>query len=168
MQRRALLKIGIASAAVLAVVGGTAALLQPGLSHGRLSGAGREVFSAVGQATLDTTLPSDPAERALAVSALLDRVDILIQALPPATQGELSQLLSLLASTVGRLSLAGLGTAWPDASVAQVQQALQGMRLSSIALRQQAYAALHDIAAGAYFSEPTTWAMLGYPAPQII
>jgi hypothetical protein len=49
-----------------------------------------------------------------------------------------------------------------------VQEALQGMRLSGLALRQQAYAALHDITGAAYFSAPDTWHQLGYPGPLAI
>jgi hypothetical protein len=64
--------------------------------------------------------------------------------------------------------LAGLEAPWPQATVAQVQSALQEMRVSSIALRQQAYLALHDIASGAYFSGPATWAQLGYPGPRSV
>ena len=86
-------------------------------------------------------------------------------ALPPHAQGELSQLLSLLASTPGRRTLAGLIQAWPLAGEADIQQALQGMRLSSLVLRRQAYAALHDITAAAYFSDASTWSQLGYPGP---
>ncbi|UUZ69586.1 hypothetical protein LP416_09200 [Polaromonas sp. P2-4] len=62
-------------------------------------------------------------------------------------------------------ALAGLSPSWPEASIAEIQQALQGMRLSSLALRQQAYAALHDITAGAYFSDAASWSILGYPGP---
>jgi hypothetical protein len=90
---------------------------------------------------------------------------VLISALPAHTQAELSQLLALLASSAGRVTLAGLHSPWNKAAVADVQQALQGMRLSSLALRQQAYAALHDISAGAWFADSSTWAMLGYPGP---
>lgn len=165
MQRRTLLKLGAASAAVLVVAGGAAALLQPGLKGGVLSDSGREVFSAVGHAVLDKTLPADQGARQVALEGLLIRVDILVQSLPPHAQAELSQLLALLASTVGRRTLAGLGQPWSDASVADIQHALQDMRLSALALRQQAYAALHDITAGAYFSDPSSWPLLGYPGP---
>lgn len=165
MQRRTLLKLGAASAAVLVVAGGAAALLQPGVAGGILTHPGREVFSAVGRAVLDKTLPAQAGPREIALQGMLSRVDILVQSLPPHAQGELSQLLALLASTAGRHALARLGQPWPEASVAEIQQALQDMRLSSLALRQQAYAALHDITAGAYFSEPSSWAMLGYPGP---
>ena len=165
MQRRTLLKLGVASAALLAIAGGTAALVQPGLERGALTAAGCSVFSAVAQAVLDKSLPEQSAASQVEVTALLGRIDVLVSALPSHAQAELSQLLAILATGAGRLALAGLGTPWPDASVQEVQAALQGMRVSSLAVRQQAYAALHDITAGAYFSEPSTWALLGYPGP---
>lgn len=168
MQRRTLLKLGAASAAVLLVAGGTAALLQPGLAGGTLSASGREVFSAVGRAVLDKTLPADDGARQIALNGLLGRVDVLLPSLPSHAQAELSQLLALLVSAAGRRTLAGLSEPWPEASVADLQQALQSMRLSKLALRQQAYAALHDITAGAYFSDPASWPLLGYPGPMKI
>ena len=168
MERRTLLKLGATTLAVLAVIGGTAALIQPGLVRGTLTPAGREVFRAIGLGVLDKTLPEPAPAKEVALAALLGRVDALIGALPPHAQAELSQLLSLLASGVGRRALAGLAVPWPNANAADVQAALQDMRLSKLAVRQQAYAALHDIIAGAYFSEPTTWAMLGYPGPLAI
>jgi hypothetical protein len=165
MQRRTLLKLGAASAAVLLVAGGTAALLQPGIADGTLSASGREVFSAVGRAVLDKTLPAEDGARHIALNGLLSRVDVLVQSLPPHAQAELSQLLALLASAAGRRTLAGLSQPWDQASIADIQQSLQDMRLSRLALRQQAYAALHDITAGAYFSDPISWPLLGYPGP---
>jgi hypothetical protein len=165
MQRRTLLKLGAASAALLAIVGGTAALIQRGLERGVLTAAGREVFRAIGIGVLDKTLPEQVAAKDAALAGLLGRIDVLVSALPPHAQAELSQLLSILSSGAGRRALAGLGTPWPEASVPELQAALQDMRLSSLAVRQQAYAALHDITAGAYFSEPSTWALLGYPGP---
>ncbi len=165
MRRRTLLTLGAGSALVLAFAGGVAALLQPGLQRGELSPAGREVFAAVGAAILDLSLPAATLPRQAAINGLLERVDTLVRGLPPPVQDELSQLLSVLASAAGRRVLADLGPAWAAASVAEVQQALQGMRMSSLALRQQAYAALHEIATGAYFADEATWPMLGYPGP---
>lgn len=165
MQRRTLLKLGVLSGAVFTLAGGAAAFLQQGLSQGKLSSTGREVFRAVGRAVLDGSLPADNPARQVALEALLGRIDELTLALPPHAQGELSQLLALLASPPGRRALAGLSDAWPFATETHIQQALQGMRVSSIALRQQAYAAMHDITAAAYFSDPSTWPQLGYPGP---
>ena len=165
MQRRTLLKLGVAAAAVLVVAGGASAWLEPGWQKGGLSATGRVVFIAVGRAVLDKTLPIHNGEREIAIKGWLDRVDALIDALPSHAQAELAQLLALLANPAGRRALAGLHLPWSDASVADVQQALQAMRISRLALRQQAYAALHDITASAYFSDSSSWAFLGYPGP---
>lgn len=150
---------------MLAVASGVSVLFHPGLKGGALTPKGREIFSAIGTGILDLSLPAAAIPRQEAVSALLERVDILVGGLAPYAQGELSQLLSVLHSAAGRRIVAGLEPNWPDASVAQVQQALQAMRMSSLALRQQAYGALHEIATSAYFSDPATWAALGYPGP---
>jgi hypothetical protein len=165
MQRRTLLRLGATSAALLALIGGTAVLINPGLERQALTPAGREVFRAIGLGVLDKTLPDAAAAKDAELAVLLGRIDGLISTLAPHAQAELSQLLSILASGAGRLALVGLSTPWAIASAAEVQAALQGMRLSSLAVRQQAYAALHDITAGAYFSDPSTWPILGYPGP---
>lgn len=165
MQRRSLLKLGVTAAVALSVVGGAVAWLQPGVERGTLSLLGREVFRSVGLAVLDKTLPAQDGAREIALEGFLHRVDVLVSALPQHAQNELSQLLSLLGHPAGRLSLAGLAKPWADASLEEVQKALQAMRVSSLALRQQAYAALHEITAGAYFSDPSSWSLLGYPGP---
>ena len=165
MQRRSLLALGAVSAAVLAVGGGVIAVLQPGLREARLSAGGREVFAGVSRGLLDGSLPDGGAALEGALEGLLERIDGLIAALPPHAQSELSQLLALLASAGGRRALAGLPDPWPVASVADIQQALQGMRVSGLSLRQQAYQALHDIVGSAYFSDSRTWGLLGYPGP---
>lgn len=165
MRRRRLLTLGLVSAAVLAVGGGALALLAPGLRDGKLSARGREVMSAVGLAMLDGSLPAGDQAVAAELQGLLARVDRLVAALPPHAQSELSQLLALLGSAGGRRVLAGLGEDWHAAPVARRQEALQAMRVSGVALRQQAYQALHEIVGSAYFSEPATWRVLGYPGP---
>jgi hypothetical protein len=165
MQKRHFLKLGIASAAVLALVGGGLAMVSPGLQAAKLSGAGRMVFSAVGIAVLDGSLPKESKAQELALAGMLERIDALVGSLPAHAQAELSELLAVLATGVGRRALAGLSPDWGDASVAQTQAALQDMRTSSLAMRQQAYHALHDIVGGAYFSDASTWKQLGYPGP---
>lgn len=165
MQRRTLLQLGVVSAVVLVVAGGAAALPSPGLHEGKPCIAGREVFRAVGRAVLDQSLPREHAPRPDALNGLLNRMDELAVALPPHAQAELSQLLLLRASAAGRRALAGLNDAWSLATERRSQQSLQQMRLSRLVLRRQAYAALHDITAAAYFSDASTWPQLGYPGP---
>lgn len=162
------MKLGVASAVVLAVAGGGIALLQPGMVDGKLAARGRAVLRAAGAAILEGSLPSGVPARESALDGLLDRVDALVLSLAPHVQKELSLLLSLLTSAPGRQAIAGLSADWAGASVPQVQHALQSMRVSTLSLRQQAYHALHDIVGGAYFSDARTWAQLGYPGPRQI
>lgn len=168
MQRRSLLTLGLASALVLTVAGGLAVLLQPGLQAGKLTPAGRDFFASVGRAILQGTLPTEAKAATEAVAGLVNRVDALTLSLPPHVQAELSQLVGLLCTAAGRRGLAGLDTDWPAASAAQVQAALEGMRYSSLALRQQTYQALHEIVGGAYFSDTSAWSAVGYPGPVLI
>ena len=168
MQRRTLLKLGLVSGTVLALAGGAAMLLQPGLVQGRLTDAGRALFIGVGRAILQGTLPQDAAAQQQALQAMADRVNILAQNLPPHVMAELSQLVGLLGTSAGRVALAGLSTGWLEATPEQVAAALNDMRYSRLALRQQAYQALHEIVGGAYFSDESTWAVVGYPGPQDI
>lgn len=168
MQRRSFLKLGIGSAVVLAIAGGAVALIQPGLVQGKLSAGARNVFAGAARALLDGSLPTDPTAQQAAINALLNRIDDLTLGLPPHTQSELSQLLSLLDSTAGRVALVGLGSDWASASVAQISTALQGLRESRMALREQTYSALHDIVGGSYFAGPENWALMGYPGPRTI
>lgn len=115
---------------------------------------------------LDGSLPTDPPSRTATLESLLVRVDELVAGLPPHAQDELALLLGLLASAPGRFAIAGLDADWDLAGTQDLQQALQGMRFSTVSLRQQAYHALHDITTGAYFSDPSTWGLLGYPGPK--
>lgn len=166
MQRRTLLKLGLASSAALALAGaGTALLYEPGWRDGRLSETGRRVLGAVARAVLDGSLPSDVGPQQAAIASHLERMDATLQAMPPATQHEVGDLLAVLALAPGRLALAGLAVDWARADVAEIQGALQAMRSSRIALRQQAYHALRDLTHAAYFADRATWAQLGYPGP---
>lgn len=165
MKRRTFFKLGIGGAALLAVVGGGLALLRPGWVDGQLSADARSVMRATARAVLDGSLPADAREREAALHGHLQRLGATIAGFPKAMQDELSQLLSLLASAPGRTLLAGLHTPWDEASVAELSAALQQMLGSSLALRQQAFHALRDLTNAAYFSDPGTWPLLGYPGP---
>lgn len=166
MQRRSFLALGGAAALVLALGGTAAALATSGWRDGRLTPAGRSLFSALGRALLEGSLPAAASAQAAALAGLTDRVETLVAGLPPHAQSEVAQLLALLLAAPGRRLLAGVATPWDEASVPEIQAGLQSMRLSALSARQQAYHALHDIVGGAYFSDPATWALLRYPGPQ--
>lgn len=168
MRRRTLLNLGLGSAIVLAAVGGGMALLQPAIEAGRLTPRAHAVFLAVANAVLDGALPSQPEVRQRALAAHMQRLDATIAALPEATRAELSQLLALLASPAGRVTFAALRDPWDVADIRSVQSSLQSLRMSTLALRQQAYHALRDLTNAAFFSDPSAWSVLGYPGPQPI
>lgn len=168
MQRRTLLKLGFGAAAVLAVAGGGLSLLRPGLIDGRMTPGARSVFHAIARAVLDGSLPADAVQRASVLAAHLQRLDDTLAGFPAATQAELSQLLALLAAAPGRIALAGLHPDWPEASVDELQRAMQAMRTSSLALRQQAYHALRDLTNAAYYADVQAWPLIGYPGPRAL
>lgn len=169
MQRRALLKLGLVSAAGLALAGVTIGQLQPGVTaEGRLTQSGRSLFAAIAPVVLDNSLPTVPAQREATLLAHLDRLDIVIGAFPRTTREELSQLLAVLATLPGRWSLAGLRVPWEEAGLEDVLTALQSMRVSRLSLRQQAYQALRDLTNAAYFGAPSVWHLLDYPGPQAV
>ena len=107
MQRRTLLTLGLVASTLLMLTRGAAAWLQPGRQAGTLAPIGREVFTAVGRAKLDKTLPMDGAERKTALNGLLDRIDVLGSAfLAHQNRHDPSD---------GRLRPCRQGTAWPGA-----------------------------------------------------
>jgi len=168
MQRRTFFKLGVVGAAILALGGGLAVMSRTGLEKGKLTEAGRELFGAVAVAVLEGVLPAETRERHAVITSHLIRVEATIAGLPLRTQSELAQLLTILTNPAGRRFIAGLNADWIDASIQDLQAALQSMRVSSLALREQTYAALRNITIGAYFSEPSTWGPLGYPGPTTI
>lgn len=164
MQRRTFLQLGAGSALLLALAGTAVTTIAPGLQGAALSPRARLVMARIADAILADAWPSMPPAAA-DQQALLQRVDAQIAAMPGLVQAELSQLLGLMDTLAGRRALVGLASHWEDASLAELTEALQSMRLSRISLRQQAYQGLHDLVYAAYFSGTESWAVLGYPGP---
>ena len=166
MQRRKLLAIGAATGVLLAIAGGTLGLLRPARVDGRLSDGSSAVMAAVAQTVLDGFLPAEPSARAAQLQAHLGRLQATIGGFPPAMQGEVDELLGLLAHPAGRFALTGLQTDWSAATPQQLHTALRSLQTSSIGLRQQVFHALRDLTNAAYFADASTWAQLGYPGPR--
>jgi hypothetical protein len=166
MQRRTLIKLGLAAGTLLAVAGGTLALLQPARVGGRIAPSAGAMVGTLARSILGELWPADPARAAEAQAALTARLQDTIAGLPPGLQAEVDELLTIAASAPGRLTLFGLGTAWSDATPQQVTDTLQRLRLSSLALRQQAFHALRDLINAAWFADRSTWAAIGYPGPR--
>lgn len=168
MQRRTLLTVGAIGAAALAVAGGGLALIQPARRDGAFGEAAQQMLRAVARATLGSLLPAGAAEEAAALTAYLARLQTTLAGMPTAMQAEVDELLTIASSAPGRRLLVGLAAPWAEADAAAVAAALQDMRLSPLALRQQAFHALRDLTNAAYFADSSTWATIGYPGPRDI
>ena len=168
MQRRGLLKLGLGAAIVIGVAGAGVALIKPGLVDGKLSPGSRELMRAAAVAVLGDLLPPAGPEREAALDAQLTRLDISVAALPAATRKELSDALGLLATAAGRYALVGLSRPWGEATVYEIHEAFNAMRLSTSNTRQQIYHALRDLNAIAFFTEPANWKTAGYAGPREI
>ncbi len=158
--RRQFLRTGLAGGLLLAFAG-------------RLNGAGsrplhaaeREMLSAVSNALLDGTLPPPGDERRRLLAQTVDGIEQAVRGFSLATQQEIGELFGLLVAAPGRRMLAGVGTPWREASVAEVGQFLQSWRFSRLKLLQSAYAALHDLTFAAWYGQPANWPAIGYPGP---
>ncbi len=165
MERRRLLQLGLAGSVALLAGGGLASLRTPGMdAEGRLTPAGRLAMGAVARAVLDGSL----AEDGIALDRHLDGFDTAVANFPAVVRAELAQLLGLLVHPGGRVLLLGTSTALHELPRVRVQELLQALRSSRIALRQQAYFALRDLNAAAFYAEPAHWAAIGYPGPNAL
>jgi hypothetical protein len=164
MKRRTVLQLGILGSVVVALGGGLA-LWSPALHEGRLSPEAREIFRAAARAVLEGALAARPVARDAELDAQVKRVEATLAGFPSHARKELSLLLGLLSTAPGRRVIARLDVGWAEASTDQLQQALQGMRTSSLKIRQQTYHALRDLTNGAFYVDPSHWAQVGYPGP---
>lgn len=166
MQRRTLLTVGAIGATALAVAGGGLALIQPARREGAFAEPAQQMLRAVARAVLSSLLPAGAAEEGSALTAYLARLQATIAGMPAAMQGEVDELLTIVSSAPGRRLLVGLASPWAEAPTPAVAAALQDMRLSPLALRQQAFHALRDLTNGAYFADRSAWPAIGYPGPR--
>ncbi len=171
MQRRTLLRIGLAAGLTLTAGAGVVALIQPGRESGRLTPTGRALWAGVASGVLGSLLPADAAALKLALDAHLLRLEQAIAGMPPGVQAEIDELTTLAASAPGRRGLIGLASPWAEASPSEVEAALLALRHSKIGLRQQVYQALRELTNAAYFADTTTWGLMGYagqrPVPNL-
>jgi hypothetical protein len=164
--RRTFLKAGLLSTALLAAAGGWYRVTHPAPPRGFvLDGEARAALGAIVPAMLGGALPVAPADRARAIAATTDRVHQAILGLPLGSQQEVQDLFGLLTLAPARRLLAGVPTGWAEAKEADVAAFLQDWRTHRFALMRTAYAALHDLVLGVWYSDPAHWEAIGYPGP---
>lgn len=164
LKRRWLLKSALVLGAVGAALGGSV-FWNRGISNGALTEHGRDILKAVTRAILSHLLPADEASREAKLEGHMTRLNEVIQSMPASGQMEFSTLLGLLANAPTRLMITGLSSSWSKASVEEVTQALESMRIHKLPTSMLCYHALRDVSCLAFFSNPDNWALAGYPGP---
>ncbi len=163
--RRTFLKAGGLAALALAAGGALYRARYSGTPHRfALDGEARAALHAILPAILAGALPQD-AGREAALTSTVDGVHQAILSLPPGTQKEVQDLFGLLALAPARRLLTGLKGGWEGAHIDEVSACLEDWRLHRLGLLRSAYHALHDLALGAWYAQPASWAAIGYPGP---
>jgi hypothetical protein len=99
------------------------------------------------------------------IAAAVERVKGAIANLPLSVQDEIGELFGLLANGAFRRLAAGVPAPWAQATPADTANFLQSWRTHSLGLLQVGYHALHDLVAGSYYADESTWAAIGYSGP---
>ena len=170
LSRRQFLKTGLAGSLLLATA---FALHKPLDRLGKrtlveavpFDGALRLVMPALAPVILLGAMPVDKAQRLVAIQRATDSVAIAVSALSASAQRELAELFALLAFAPTRMTVAGVGSPWPEATEEEISRFLERWRNSSLDLLKSGYLALHDLTFGAWYADPLTWAGIGYPGP---
>ena len=168
--RRQFIKSGIAGGLLLAAAG---ALHKPLERIGKLALVDgnpldpslRAVVRAIAPVILLGVFPVAEPLRAAALERITKGVARAVAALGAMPQQEVAELFALLAFTPTRIAVAGVTASWDQAGVADIEGFLRRWQHSRLDLLKSGYQALHDLVLGAWYADPETWAMIGYPGP---
>lgn len=154
--RRQFLKTGIAGGLLLNL----AACTGPTAHETR-----RTILTAVAPVLLDGALPAPGPARDAALASTVTGIEQAIAGLALAAQKEIGELFALLGFAPARIAVAGLWADWPQATPQAIGDFLESWRHSRFELLRSAYAALHDLAFGAFYARPESWSAIAYPGP---
>jgi hypothetical protein len=125
------------------------------------------IVRRVAPVLLSGALPDGKA-REQALDEIVYGFDLAVSYFPPSVRGEIRQLFDLLRNSITRFLLAGMLSSWENATPAQVEHLLKRWEHSRLRLLRSAYAALHDLVAGAWYGNPRSWPRIGYPGPPVL
>jgi hypothetical protein len=162
--RRTFLKVGAAGTLALVFAGAVKANTPYRPADGD---APLAVLDADDRVVLAAIVPAMLAGTAGArqVDAVVASIDRALAGLPPHLQKEVKQLFALLGFAPARWLLAGIRAPWSAAGTAEVTAFLERWRMSGMALKQQAYSALHELVMASWYARPDAWGAIAYPGP---
>lgn len=167
LTRRQFLKVGLASGAVLAGAGWLALRKggEPAPGFQWLDKRAAAIVTALVPVVLEEALPADGAARKEAVKEVAQAFDRAVSGLSPAVQEEIAQLFALLGLAAGRFIVAGVRSAWHEATPDELHAFLRRWRTSRFGLLRAGYQALTQLLVAAWYGNPASWERIGYPGP---
>jgi len=124
-----------------------------------------EVLAAVIPVVLEGALPTSGETRPELIARTVAGVEKAIAGLSLPTQQEIGELFDLLSFAPTRMIVAGVWSAWPEATPEAIGKFLESWRNSRFDLLKSGYAALRDLIFAAWYARPDTWAAIDYPGP---
>jgi hypothetical protein len=162
MKRRTFLKRGLAGAAVLALGGGTLALLPtknvgaPLKALAVLEPRSFQVLVAFARRVVPASIDA---------SVVAQGADDLLRRTPPESQADVNKLLGLFENALPGLLLDGRALPFTRLSEASQDRVLRSWRDSRLTLRRSGYQALRRLCLAVAYSDEATWAEIGYAPP---
>lgn len=163
-KRRWFLKTALAIGAVGAALGGSV-FWNRGLSNGRLTPQGRDVLHGLARGILGPMLPREPKQREAILETHLDNLEAFIRGTPEVMQIQVNAVLGLLGNAPTRYMLTDLSGSWRKASDAQIERALENMRLNPLPTQRLTYHVVRGLTCMSFFNQSANWPMIGYPGP---
>ena len=175
LTRRRLIQTGIAGAILLAVadvgyqfVSDERSAPSDTFDFKVLGAESRVIVGAIVPVMLAGALPSSGEQRVLAIRDVVRGFDTAVAGLSPSTQGEVQQLLTLLAFPPTRLAVAGVWHPWHATNTREIDAFLTRWRYSNFTLLRSAYDALHQLINAAWYGNAESWPAINYPGPPTV
>lgn len=171
--RRGFLKKSLLGAAFLALAGavplalrrGRLRPLPPGGKLLFLSIAEYSVLAAVADRIFAPLAPGQPTPDAIGVAL---KIDALMAGADPTSQRDFRQLLGLFENGLAGLLFDGRPTPFTERSPEDQTETLERWRFSRLPLRRSGFQALMRLCNAVYYSDPATYAGIGYPGPPVL
>ncbi|MDX9845129.1 MAG: twin-arginine translocation signal domain-containing protein [Aquabacterium sp.] len=163
-KRRWFLKTALAVGAVGATLGGLV-FWHRGLRDGKLTSHGRDVCHGLARGILGPMLPKDAALRTKMLEDHVNNLEDFIRGTPAVMQIQVNAVLGLLGNAPTRYMLTDLGRSWRDASDAQIERALETMRINPLPTQRLTYQVVRGLTCMSFFTQSATWPLTGYPGP---
>jgi hypothetical protein len=124
-----------------------------------------QIVRALVPVVLGDALPTASEARANATREVVEAFDRAVSGLSPAVQSEIADLFGLLGFAPTRILLAGITSAWDEATQADVSAFLTRWRTSRFELQRAGYQAITQLLVAAWYGNPASWERIGYPGP---